>query len=123
LATKTEYDDFIVRGFIISAMVWGVASMLFGVIIAFQMVYPQLNLGLPYTSFGRLRPLHTNAAIFGFALSVIFATAYHTVQRLCRIRMMSDGLSRIHLVLYNLTIVLAAITLPLGYSQGKEYAE
>jgi cytochrome c oxidase cbb3-type subunit I len=123
LATKTEYDDFIVRGFIISAMVWGIASMLFGVIIAFQMVYPQLNLGLPYTSFGRLRPLHTNAAIFGFALSVIFATAYHTVQRLCRTRMLSDGLSRIHLVLYNLTIVLAAITLPLGYSQGKEYAE
>lgn len=123
MATKTEYDDFIVKGFIISAMVWGVASMLFGVIIAFQMVYPQLNLGLPYTSFGRLRPLHTNAAIFGFALSVIFATAYHTVQRLCRTRMFSDGLSRTHLILYNLTIVLAAITLPLGYSQGKEYAE
>ena len=123
MATKTEYDDSIVKGFVISAMIWGVASMLFGVIIAFQMVFPQLNLGLPYTSFGRLRPLHTNAAIFGFALSIIFATSYHTVQRLCRVRMFSDTLSKIHIVLYNLTIVLAAITLPLGYSQGKEYAE
>jgi len=124
LATeKTQYDDFIVKGFIISALVWGVASMTFGVIIAFQLVYPQLNLELPWTSFGRLRPLHTNAAIFGFALSVIFATAYHTVQRLCRTRMWNDTLSKIHLALYNLTIVLAAITLPLGYSQSKEYAE
>jgi len=123
LATKIEYDDSIVKGFVISAMIWGIASMLFGVIIAFQLVYPQLNLGLPYTSFGRLRPLHTNAAIFGFALSIIFATAYHTVQRLCRTRMFSDTLSRIHIILYNLTIALAAVTLPLGYSQGKEYAE
>ena len=123
MATKIEYDDSIVKGFVISAMIWGIASMLFGVIIAFQLVYPQLNLGLPYTSFGRLRPLHTNAAIFGFALSIIFATAYHTVQRLCRTRMFSDTLSRIHIILYNLTIALAAVTLPLGYSQGKEYAE
>ena len=121
--SKTQYDDSIVKGFIISAMIWGVASMLFGVILAFQLVFPELNLGLPYTSFGRLRPLHTNAAIFGFALSVIFATSYHTVQRLCRVRMFNDSLSRIHLILYNLTIVLAAITLPLGYSQAKEYAE
>lgn len=123
MATKIEYDDSIVKGFVISAMIWGIASMLFGVIIAFQLVYPQLNLGLPYTSFGRLRPLHTNAAIFGFALSIIFATAYHTVQRLCRTGMFSVTLSRIHIILYNLTIALAAVTLPLGYSQGKEYAE
>jgi len=121
--TAPKYDDSIVKGFIISALVWGIAAMLVGVIIAFQMVYPELNLGLPYTSFGRLRPLHTNAAIFGFALSVIFATAYHSVQRLCRVRMFSDTLSKLHLFLYNLTIVLAAITLPLGYTQSKEYAE
>lgn len=121
--TTTKYDDSIVKGFVISAFVWGIASMLIGVIIAFQMVFPELNLGLPYTSFGRLRPLHTNAAIFGFALSIIFATAYHSVQRLCRVRMFSDTLSKLHLWLYNLTIVLAAITLPLGYTQSKEYAE
>lgn len=121
-ATNEKYNDFIVKAFIISAFVWGIASMLIGVIIAFQLVYPGLNY-LQYFSFGRLRPLHTNAAIFGFALSAIFATAYHSAQRLLRVRIWSDKLATVHLVLYNLTIVLAAITLPLGLSQGKEYAE
>ena len=122
-SNNSEYNDFIVKGFIISGMIWGFASMLFGVLIAFQLVYPELNFDLPFLSFGRLRPLHTNAAIFGFALSIIFATAYHTVQRLCRRRIFSDSLANVHLVLYNLTIVLAALTLPLGYTQSKEYAE
>ena len=120
--SDTKYNDFIVKAFIISAFVWGLASMTIGVLIAFQLVYPQLNF-TEYFSFGRLRPLHTNAAIFGFALSAIFATAYHSAQRLLRIRIWSDKLAMIHLVLYNLTILLAAITLPLGLSQGKEYAE
>jgi cytochrome c oxidase cbb3-type subunit 1 len=120
--SDAKYNDFIVKAFIISAFVWGLASMSIGVLIAFQLVYPQLNI-TEYFSFGRLRPLHTNAAIFGFALSAIFATAYHSAQRLLRIRIWSDKLAMIHLVLYNLTILLAAITLPLGLSQGKEYAE
>jgi len=122
-SNNSEYNDFIVKGFIISGMIWGFAAMLIGVLIAFQLVYPELNFDLPFLSFGRLRPLHTNAAIFGFALSIIFATAYHTVQRLCRRRIFSDSLANVHLVLYNLTIVLAALTLPLGYTQSKEYAE
>lgn len=122
-SNNSEYNDFIVKGFIVSGMIWGFASMLIGVLIAFQLVYPELNFDLPFLSFGRLRPLHTNAAIFGFALSIIFATAYHTVQRLCRRRIFSDSLANVHLVLYNLTIVLAALTLPLGYTQSKEYAE
>lgn len=120
---KNEYNDWIVKGFTISALVWGTAAMLVGVWIAFQMVYPDLNFNLPFTSFGRLRPLHTNAAIFGFALSVVFATAYYTVQRLTRVRIYSDKLAMIHFVLYNITIALAAVTLPLGYNQSKEYAE
>ncbi len=122
-SNNSEYNDFIVKGFIISGLIWGFAAMLIGVLIAFQLVYPELNFDLPFLSFGRLRPLHTNAAIFGFALSIIFATAYHTVQRLCRRRIFSDSLANVHLVLYNLTIVLAALTLPLGYTQSKEYAE
>ncbi|EKR62879.1 cytochrome c oxidase, cbb3-type, subunit I [Leptospira weilii str. 2006001853] len=120
--TSTKYNDSIVKGFIVSALVWGVASMLVGVLAAFQMVYPELNF-TRYFTFGRIRPLHTNAAIFGFALSVIFATAYHLIQRLCRVRIWNDSLAKIHFVLYNLTIVLAAITLPLGLNQSKEYAE
>ncbi|MCB1193059.1 MAG: cytochrome-c oxidase, cbb3-type subunit I [Leptospiraceae bacterium] len=117
-----HYNDFIVKGFLISSLIWGIASMLIGVIIAFQLVFPELNF-LPYFSFGRLRPLHTNAAIFGFALSIIFTTAYHSVQRLLRVRIWSDKLALVHLGLYNLTILLAAITLPLGFNQSKEYAE
>lgn len=123
MSTSTKYNDWIVKGFIISAIIWGLASMLVGVWIAFQLVYPELNFNLPYFSFGRLRPLHTNAAIFGFALSIIFATAYYMLQRLTKIRIWSDKLAGIHFVLYNLTIALAAITLPLGMNQSKEYAE
>lgn len=122
MTTTTKYNDWIVKGFVISALVWGIASMLIGVWIAFQLVFPELNF-LAYFSFGRLRPLHTNAAIFGFALSVIFATAYYMIQRLTKIRIWSDKLAKIHLILYNISITLAAITLPLGYNQSKEYAE
>ena len=121
-SSDTKYNDFIVKAFIISAFVWGIAAMLIGVIVAFQLVFPQLNY-LQYFSFGRLRPLHTNAAIFGFALSAIFATGYHSAQRLLRVRLWSDKLAMVHLFLYNLTILGAAITLPLGLSQAKEYAE
>jgi cytochrome c oxidase cbb3-type subunit 1 len=123
MSTSTKYNDWIVKGFVISAIIWGTAAMLVGVWIAFQLVYPELNFNLQYFSFGRLRPLHTNAAIFGFALSIIFGTAYYMVQRLTKVRIWSDKLAGIHFVLYNLTIALAAITLPLGLNQSKEYAE
>ncbi|MCB1309553.1 MAG: cbb3-type cytochrome c oxidase subunit I, partial [Leptospiraceae bacterium] len=118
-----EYNDRVVKGFAISAMVWGAAAMTVGVLIAFQLVFPALNLELPWTSFGRLRPLHTNAAIFGFALSIVFASVYHSMQRVLRTRLFSDSLATIHLVLYNLIIVLAALSLVMGFNQAKEYAE
>ncbi len=120
---QVEYDNQIVRGWVISGIVWAFAALSAGVLIAFQMVYPELNAGLPYLSFGRLRPLHTNAAIFGFTLSLIFATFYYALPRLLKTPMWSPLLSRLHLILYNLTIVLAALTLLGGYTQSKEYAE
>ncbi len=119
----TKYNDTVVKGFAISAMVWGVVSMLLGVIAAFEMVFPAVNMGIPYITFGRLRPLHTNAAIFGFALSIVFAGVYHSMQRTLRTRLFSDTLSLIHLVLYDTIIVLAAVSLMAGITQGKEYAE
>ncbi|MCB1173781.1 MAG: cytochrome-c oxidase, cbb3-type subunit I [Leptospiraceae bacterium] len=121
--TQAKYNDFVVKGFVISAVVWGITAMLVGVIAATQLVIPELNLGIPFTSFGRLRPLHTNAAIFGFALSAVFAAVYYSLQRVLRVRLFSDKLATIHLVLYNLTIVGAAVTLLGGFSQSKEYAE
>lgn len=120
---QTKYNDVVVKWFIISAVVWGITAMLVGVLIAFQLVYPSLNFEFAYTSFGRLRPLHTNAAIFGFALSAVFAAIYYSMQRVLRTRLFSDKLAMLHLILYNLTIVGAAVTLVLGYSQSKEYAE
>ncbi|MFT3882629.1 MAG: cytochrome-c oxidase, cbb3-type subunit I [Gemmatales bacterium] len=98
-------------------------AMLAGVLIALQLVVPGLNLGMTYTSFGRLRPLHTNAAIFAFAGNAIFAAIYYSTQRLCKARMWSDRLSWLHFWGWQAIIVAAAITLPLGITQGKEYAE
>ncbi|MBI3395633.1 MAG: cbb3-type cytochrome c oxidase subunit I [Spirochaetia bacterium] len=97
------YNDRVVKGFLISSLVWGVAGMLAGLLAAHQLVFPVLNLDLPYTSFGRIRPLHTNAVIFGFALSIVFAGVYHSLQRLLRVRLWSDKLAMLHLVLYNIT--------------------
>ncbi|MBX7057654.1 MAG: cytochrome-c oxidase, cbb3-type subunit I [Leptospirales bacterium] len=120
---QPEYDNSIVRGWVISAIVWAAAALLVGVLIAFQMVFPELNTSLPYFSFGRLRPLHTNAAIFGFTLSLVFATMYYAVPRLLKTPLWSPVLSRVHFWAYILTIISAAITLPAGYTQSKEYAE
>jgi cytochrome c oxidase cbb3-type subunit I/II len=117
------YDDGVTRMFVWATLVWGAVAMLVGVIIAFQLAYWPLNLGLPWTSFGRLRPLHTNAAIFAFVGNGMFAGIYYSLQRLCRARMFSDLLSRIHFWGWQLIIVSAAITLPLGFTVGKEYAE
>ncbi|MBF0197909.1 MAG: cytochrome-c oxidase, cbb3-type subunit I [Planctomycetes bacterium] len=120
---KFSYDDATPRMFMTITMVWGIVGMLVGVIIAIQMAWPAMNLGLPYTSFGRLRPLHTNAVIFAFAGNAVFAAIYYSTQRLCKARMFSDLLSKLHFWGWQLIIVLAAVTLPLGFTQGKEYAE
>ena len=118
-----SYDNRIVRNFAIATIVWGIVGMLVGLIIAFQLVYPTLLHGIPYTSFGRIRPLHTNAVIFAFVGNGIFMGVYYSLQRLLKTRMMSDLLSNVHFWAWQLIIVSAAITLPLGYTTGKEYAE
>ncbi|MFO0826827.1 MAG: cytochrome-c oxidase, cbb3-type subunit I [Phycisphaerales bacterium] len=120
---RFSYDDDIVRKFALATALWGVVGMLVGVIIALQLVHPAFNLGLQWTSFGRLRPLHTNAVIFAFAGNAIFAAVYYSSQRLLKTRLFSDVLSRAHFWIYQLIIVAAAVTLPLGFTQGKEYAE
>ena len=116
------YDMAVVRGFAISALVWGIVGMLVGLVIALQLAWPELNFG-PYLHFGRLRPIHTNAVIFGFTLGVVFAGTYYAIQRLCRVRMWSDGLSRINLWGWNAIIVAAALSLVTGHTTSKEYAE
>ena len=117
------YDDAIVKKFIVATLVWGIVAMFVGVFIAFQLASWKLNLGLPWITFGRLRPLHTNAAIFAFAGNAIFAGIYHSTQRLLKTRLYSDFLSNFHFWGWQLIIVAAAITLPLGYTVSKEYAE
>ncbi|HAY27320.1 MAG TPA: cytochrome C oxidase Cbb3, partial [Candidatus Accumulibacter sp.] len=100
---------------------WGIVGMLVGVIIAAQLVWPDLNLG--FLHFGRLRPLHTNAVIFAFGGCALFATSYYVVQRTCHTRLFSDGLAAFTFWGWQLIIVLAAVTLPLGVTSGKEDAE
>ncbi|MGZ6029671.1 MAG: cytochrome-c oxidase, cbb3-type subunit I, partial [Myxococcaceae bacterium] len=117
------YDDAIVRRFIAASVIFGVVGMLVGAIIATQMIWWQANLGVPYLVFSRLRPLHTNAVIFAFVGNSMFAGVYYSTQRLCKARMASDLLSKIHFWGWQLIIVAAAITLPLGITTSKEYAE
>ncbi len=117
------YNDKVVRQFAVMTVVWGIVGMLVGVIIAAQLYFPDLTAGIPWLSYGRLRPLHTNAVIFAFGGSGIFATSYYIVQRTCHARLFSDRLAAFTFWGWNLVIVLAAITLPLGMTQGKEYAE
>lgn len=118
-----SYDDQIIRWFIIATVIWGAVAMLLGVTIAFQLADWRVNLGLPWTTFGRLRPLHTNAAIFAFCGNAIFAGIYYSHQRLLKARLFNDILSRIHFWGWQLIIVSAALTLPFGFTTGKEYAE
>jgi cytochrome c oxidase cbb3-type subunit I/II len=120
---RFAYDDAIVRKFVAASLLWGAVGMLVGLWLALEMAFPQLNLGIPWLSFGRLRPLHTNAVIFAFAGNAIFAAVYWSSQRLLKARMASDRLSAIHFWGWQAIIVAAAITLPLGYTQTKEYAE
>ncbi|MFZ1833456.1 MAG: cbb3-type cytochrome c oxidase subunit I, partial [Pseudomonadales bacterium] len=117
------YNYTVVRQFAIMTVVWGVVGMMVGVLIAGQLAFPVLNFDLPWFSFGRLRPLHTNAVIFAFGGSALIGTSLYVVQRTCQARLLFDRLAAFVFWGWQLVIVLAAITLPLGYTSTKEYAE
>lgn len=121
--TTIEFNDKVVRQFILASIIFGVVGMLVGVLIATQLNFWQANFGLSFTSFGRLRPLHTNAVIFAFVGNMMFAGIYYSTQRLVKARLASDFLSQLHFWGWQAIIVAAAITLPLGLTRGKEYAE
>ncbi len=123
LVEDIYYDDDIVKKFILATLVFAGVALAAGVMVALQLAFWPMNLNSEWLSFGRLRPLHTNAAIFAFAGNAIFAGIYHSSQRLLKARLFSDFLSRVHFWGWQAIIVAAAITLPLGYSHGKEYAE
>ncbi|MDK2124658.1 cytochrome-c oxidase, cbb3-type subunit I [Parachitinimonas caeni] len=116
------YNYRVIRQFSIMTVVWGIVGMLVGVICAAQMTWPELNFG-PWFHFGRLRPLHTNAVIFAFGGCALFATSYYVVQRTSQVRLISDALASFTFWGWQLVIVAAAVTLPLGITSGKEYAE
>lgn len=120
---KFNYDNKIVRNFAIATVIWGLVGMLVGLLVALQLFKPEMNLGNQYTTFGRIRPLHTNAVIFAFVGNGIFMGVYYSLQRLLKARMFSDKLSSIHFWGWQLIIVAAAITLPLGLTTSHEYAE
>jgi cytochrome c oxidase cbb3-type subunit I/II len=120
---RFSYDNKIVKAFIIATVIFGLVGMLVGLTAAIQLVYPIFNFDLQYTTFGRIRPLHTNAIIFAFVGNAMFAGVYYSLQRLLKTRMFSDTLSWIHFWGWQLIILAAAITLPLGYTTSKEYAE
>jgi cytochrome c oxidase cbb3-type subunit 1 len=113
----------VVRQFTVMTVVWGIVGMLVGVVIAAQLAWPELSFDLPWFSYGRLRPLHTNAVIFAFGGSALFGTSYYVVQRTCQARLFSSGLAAFTFWGWQAVIVAAAITLPLGYTTSKEYAE
>ncbi len=118
-----SYDDAIVRKFLWATVVWGLVGFLVGLLIALQLANPWFNFDVPWLSFGRLRPLHTNAVIFAFAGNAIFTGIFYSTQRLLKTRMFSDGLSNFHFYGWQAIIIAAALTLPLGFTQAKEYAE
>ncbi len=120
---KFSYDNGIVRNFALATALWGVVGMTVGLLAAFQLIFPSWNLGLAETTFGRIRPLHTNAAIFAFVGNGIFMGVYYSLQRLLKARMFSDALSKFHFWGWQTIILAAALTLPLGFTSAKEYAE
>ncbi|MCD0489249.1 cytochrome-c oxidase, cbb3-type subunit I [Pedobacter sp. MC2016-14] len=123
MTEKFYYDNKIVRNFAIATIVWGIVGMTVGLLVAMQLFKPALNMGSQYTTFGRIRPLHTNAVIFAFVGNAIFMGVYYSLQRLLKARMFSDALSSIHFWGWQLIIVATAITLPLGLTTAHEYAE
>ena len=123
IAQAALYEDTVVRQFSLMAVVWGVVGMLVGVIIAAQLTWPELNFGIPWLSYGRLRPLHTNAVIFAFGGCTLFATSYYVVQRTCQVRLFGGPLASFVFWGWQAIILSAAISLPLGYTTSKEYAE
>jgi len=120
---ETSYNYKVVRQFALMTIVWGVVGMAVGVLIAAQLLWPELNFGVPWLSYGRLRPLHTNAVIFAFGGCALFATSYYVVQRTAHARLFCDRLAAFTFWGWQAVIVAAAITLPLGYTSSKEYAE
>ncbi|MCB0444140.1 MAG: cbb3-type cytochrome c oxidase subunit I, partial [Gelidibacter sp.] len=122
-AQQFYYDNKIVKNFLYATIFWGVVGMLVGLLLAFLFLFPNLTDGISWLSFGRLRPLHTNAVVFAFVGNAIFAGVYYSSQRLLKARMYSDFLSKLNFWGWQLIIVGAAITLPLGYTSSKEYAE
>jgi len=122
MQSQATYNYKVVRQFAVMTVIWGIVGMLVGVIIAAQLVWPQLNI-IEFLSFGRLRPLHTNAVIFAFGGCALFATSYYSVQRTCHTKLFAPGLATFTFWAWQLVIVLAALSLPLGMTTGKEYAE
>jgi cytochrome c oxidase cbb3-type subunit 1 len=121
--TQPDYNFGVVRQFSIMTVVWGIVGMLVGVLIAAQLAWPALNFDIPWLSFGRLRPLHTNAVIFAFGGCALFGTSFYVVQRTCQARLFGGGLASFVFWGWQLVILAAAISLPLGYTTSKEYAE
>src|SRR5260221_12092297 len=118
-----RYDNHIVRAFAIATAIWGLVGTAAGLLIACQLFWPQLNFDTPFTTFGRLRPLHTNAVIFAFVGNGMFCGIYYSLQRLCKARMFSDLLSWFNFWGWQGLIAMAALTLPLAFTTSKEYAE
>ena len=126
MSTATEHPTYnyrVVRQFAIMTVIWGIVGMTVGVLIAAQLVWPALNFDTPWLTYGRIRPLHTNAVIFAFGGSALFATSYYVVQRTCQTRLFSDALAAFTFWGWQVVILAAAITLPLGITSAKEYAE
>lgn len=123
LATQPSYNDDVVRGFTVMTVVWGVVGMLVGVWLAAQLIWPALNFDISWLSYGRLRPLHTNAVIFAFGGSALIATSYYVVQRTCSTTLFAPKLAKFTFWGYQAVILGAVITLPMGITQSKEYAE
>ncbi len=118
-----EFNDKVVKQFTIATIFWGIVGMLVGLLIAAQLAWPQLNFDLPWLTYSRLRPLHTNAVIFAFGGNALLGTSYYVVQRTCKAALISNSLASLSFWGYQLVIVGAVLTLPFGYTQSKEYAE
>ncbi len=123
MSQPSTYNDRVVRQFAWATVIWGIIGMLVGVFIAAQLAWPTLGEGIPWLSYGRLRPLHTNGVIFAFGGSGLFATSYYVVQRTCHVRLLSDRLAAFTFWGWQAVLVGAVITLPMGYTMSREYAE